>query len=72
MTTATTIYHVTVVDRFCGVKGYPVEECETTNEQEAKAWMKQWKEEYDADSGYKVKRLKQQLFNLPNHRGETT
>ena len=51
---ATTIYFVTVRDTFCGVRGRFEESCLTTNKTEADTWLKQWKSEYDKDSGYKV------------------
>ena len=47
-----TFYKVTVVDRYTGIIGYPVEECETVNKLEALTWFKQWKKEYTADLGY--------------------
>lgn len=55
---------VRVRDTYVGVKGKFAEECVTTNPQEAESWFKQWKSEYDKDSGFKVTR-KVYPFGLP-------
>lgn len=48
-------YRITVRDTYCGVKGKFAEEQECTTKQEADNWVKQFKEEYPKDSGYKIK-----------------
>lgn len=47
-------YHVTVTDTYCGVKGRYVDEMELPTQEEASAWVKQFKKEYPKEDGYKV------------------
>lgn len=50
------VFHVIVIDSYTGMRGDCEEQCATTDKREADAWAKQWKSEYDKDSGYKIKR----------------
>lgn len=52
---------IRVRDVYCGTKGCPVEECITTNEQEADGWFKQWKKEYTADRGYEGYKVERKI-----------
>lgn len=60
-TKALELTHVVQVrDTFVGMRGYPVEHCITTLQQEADTWFKQWKAEYSVAAGYegyKVERV---------------
>ena len=50
------VYVVRVRDAFCGVRGKFEEECVTTHKGESDYWFKQWKTEYDKESGFSVTR----------------
>lgn len=50
------VFHVIVIDSYTGMRGDCEEQCATTDKREADSWAKQWKSEYDKDSGYKIKR----------------
>jgi hypothetical protein len=51
-----TVHHVYVVDTHVGMRGDCEEQCISTDKGEADSWAKQWRAEYDAEGGFKVKR----------------
>lgn len=47
-------YKVTVRDVYCGVKDVYLEEWDCATKEEAQNWVKQFKQEYSKDDGYKI------------------
>jgi len=60
-----TFYTVRVRDTYCGLKGEFVEDHTVPTAQEAKALVKQFREEYPTDCGFKVTQTQAVLRVLP-------